>query len=143
MYRYETESMLQQSCKTRSVDVRFCFHGSYVFLFWTKAALMLHWRVLYSTKIDHDIQVSSQVFFQNDWIPYLEMIKISCLWIKWSECKVWLWTLILWILILDEYSSCIIHLLDLLVHALIFALVVVIFKKILENGTRFLNILIF
>lgn len=47
-----------------------------------------------------------------------------------------LWTWILWILILNEYSiSCIIHVLDQLVHALIFALVVVIFKKMLENDT--------
>lgn len=49
-----------------------------------------------------------------------------------------LWTWILWILILNEYSvSCRIHVLDQLVHALVFALVVVtsIFKKMLENGT--------
>lgn len=42
------------------------------------------------------------------------------------------------ILVLNEYSvSCRIHVLDQLVHALVFALVVVtsIFKKMLENGT--------
>lgn len=65
---------------------------------------------------------------------------------KWSEWQVQLWTWILWILILNEYSiSCRIHVLD----ELVFALVVVtsIFKKMLENGTclpfNILNVLIF
>lgn len=143
MYRYETESMLQQSCKTGSVDVRF--------------VSMVLKRFPFLDQSSFNVALKS-IIQHNNWSWYIGLqSSIFPKWlntISWNDEDILLVNQVIWMQSvalnfdslnsnLHEYSSCIINLLDLLVHALIFALVVVIFKKILENGTRFLNILIF
>lgn len=57
-------AMLQQSCKTCSVEVWFCFQwflNCFLF-FWTKAALMLLWRVYITKLIIWYIGLQSSIF---------------------------------------------------------------------------------